>query len=243
VAANEYAISKLHTGVKGLDELLYGGVPEGSQILLAGDSGSGKTLLSFEIAYNLAKSGKNTVYITIDQSINSLMKNVANAFTGMRDIDELRSSKKLSIIEKEIDTAFKSRENLLMFIADAIKMTEANSSKVLFLDSLSLFRSLMENDRAFTSSMNYISESFSNVGLTTFMIMEDSMNELDRVPGLLEESMFDGIIRLTKKTGQTSPMRHFATIVKMRYSRYLPNSVPFEITSSGIVIRSPQGML
>ena len=41
----------IKTGIKGLDEVLLGGIPEGNTILLQGVTGSGKTLLGIEFIY------------------------------------------------------------------------------------------------------------------------------------------------------------------------------------------------
>jgi circadian clock protein KaiC len=43
--------SLIQTGIKGLDEVLLGGIPRGNVILLQGATGSGKTLTGIEIIY------------------------------------------------------------------------------------------------------------------------------------------------------------------------------------------------
>src|SRR5438093_95163 len=39
------------TGIKGLDEVLFGGIPRGNIILVAGSAGTGKTTLGVEVVY------------------------------------------------------------------------------------------------------------------------------------------------------------------------------------------------
>src|SRR6058998_1713640 len=43
------------TGIKGLDEILFGGIPRGNIILLAGTAGTGKTTLGVEFVYRGAR--------------------------------------------------------------------------------------------------------------------------------------------------------------------------------------------
>src|SRR5437867_9561036 len=45
----------LKTGIKGLDEVLFGGVPRGNIILVAGTAGTGKTTLGVEFVYRGAR--------------------------------------------------------------------------------------------------------------------------------------------------------------------------------------------
>ena len=45
----------LKTGIKGLDDVLFGGVPRGNIILVAGTAGTGKTTLGVEFVYRGAR--------------------------------------------------------------------------------------------------------------------------------------------------------------------------------------------
>jgi circadian clock protein KaiC len=54
-------LEKLETGVPGLDTLTLGGIPKGRSTLIAGRSGTGKTIVGLQIAANLARSGIPTI--------------------------------------------------------------------------------------------------------------------------------------------------------------------------------------
>ena len=43
------------TGIKGLDDILFGGIPRGNIILVAGTAGTGKTTLGVEFVYRGAR--------------------------------------------------------------------------------------------------------------------------------------------------------------------------------------------
>ena len=51
-------MERVATGIKGLDEMLHGGIPQNKNIALCGGPGCGKTLLSFEYLYHGAKNGE-----------------------------------------------------------------------------------------------------------------------------------------------------------------------------------------
>ena len=59
------AIHKLLTGVRGLDDILGGGIPEFSFNLIAGTPGCGKTTLVHQIAFANATVGKPALYFTV----------------------------------------------------------------------------------------------------------------------------------------------------------------------------------
>ena len=62
------ALTKLQTGVPGLDVLTMGGIPEGRATLIAGKSGTGKTVMGLQIASNLARQGVKTILLAVEES-------------------------------------------------------------------------------------------------------------------------------------------------------------------------------
>ncbi|MBA3500678.1 MAG: protein kinase, partial [Deltaproteobacteria bacterium] len=58
-------IKRLPTGVRGLDEVLGGGVPEFSFNLIAGGPGGGKTTLAHQIMFATASVERPALFITI----------------------------------------------------------------------------------------------------------------------------------------------------------------------------------
>ena len=45
------ADAAIRTGIRGLDEILLGGIPKGNTILVQGETGTGKTLFGTEFIY------------------------------------------------------------------------------------------------------------------------------------------------------------------------------------------------
>ena len=60
-------LDRVPTGIKGLDELLGGGFPEGRCILVVGSPGSGKTTFAIQYLYSGALLGETGLYITLDE--------------------------------------------------------------------------------------------------------------------------------------------------------------------------------
>ena len=54
------------TGVPGMDEILYGGIPQNNLVVISGDPGSGKTCLCLEYLYNgVVEYNEPGVYISL----------------------------------------------------------------------------------------------------------------------------------------------------------------------------------
>jgi len=67
-------VERVSTGVKGLDNLLNGGYPKGSVILISGTPGTGKTILCFQFLYAGLTQGENCLYLSSDEPIKNLIQ-------------------------------------------------------------------------------------------------------------------------------------------------------------------------
>src|SRR6266853_4721444 len=64
-AVDRVVINKLPTGVRGLDEVLGGGLPEYSFNLIAGAPGTGKTTLAQQILFTLGTEARPALHFTV----------------------------------------------------------------------------------------------------------------------------------------------------------------------------------
>jgi len=230
-------VKRIQTGIEGLDDLLYGGLPEGSQSLILGSVGTAKSLLVFQILYNNAKQGIPCTFVLIDQKKEDFIKNAASAFTNLKDIDDLINKKLLNVSESKAYDKFTTHKSEMLFIADIVEAVRSNNSKVVALDSIDMIRTLFSDDREFTRVVNYVIENLRVVGVTSAITMELSENVAEtNVPGLYGESAFDGIIKLANVV-KGDITQHMGSVMKLRYSKYKSMSKLVEITPDGIVMK------
>src|SRR5438552_17853688 len=86
----------LKTGIKGLDEILFGGIPRGNIILLAGTAGTGKTTLGVEFVYRGARQfNEPGVIVLFEVAPDKLIRDAA--LFGW-DLRELERERRLKII-------------------------------------------------------------------------------------------------------------------------------------------------
>lgn len=61
-------IARVPTGVPGLDVITSGGIPEGRATLVSGRSGTGKSVLALQLACNLARAGRPTLIVAVEET-------------------------------------------------------------------------------------------------------------------------------------------------------------------------------
>jgi len=88
-------LSKAPTGIHGLDEITFGGLPKGRTTLICGSAGCGKTMLSMEFLVRGAlQYNEPGVFIVFEETAEELKKNVASL--GV-DLDDLVKRNKLIV--------------------------------------------------------------------------------------------------------------------------------------------------
>src|SRR5271157_929919 len=121
---------RVPTGIDGFDQLVEGGIPRGSNVLVTGLPGTGKTIFGLNFLYKGALLGENGLYISIDSSSERLK------LQGLRfdwDLETMEKTGKLFFLRIPLN---KVKFNLFEVI-EKIK-NEINAERVV-LDNLATF--------------------------------------------------------------------------------------------------------
>ncbi len=83
----EQAFPKVRSGIRGLDEITFGGLPKGRPTLIAGGPGSGKTLMSMEFLVRGAIDyDEPGVFMAFEETSEELAQNVASLGFNLQDL-------------------------------------------------------------------------------------------------------------------------------------------------------------
>lgn len=95
IKGDDYALPKAPTGIQGLDEITYGGLPKGRPTLVAGSAGAGKTLLATEfLVRGATQFDEPGVFMAFEETAEDLKDNVKSL--GF-NLDKLIKEKKIYI--------------------------------------------------------------------------------------------------------------------------------------------------
>lgn len=217
---------RLKTGIKGLDELMEGGFPTGSTILVSGGTGSAKTTLCMQYLYYGAKNDEPSVYISLEETPERMMLNFKKTFNW--DLNELIKKKKLFMTRAELYDF----EKLKILIEDVVERFKATR---LVIDPTTVLGLFFEKDLQIRRSMLELDRMLKKLGCTTLMTSEVPEGQTGISTFGIEEFASDGIIILYY-TREGNVFTRALTVRKMRATKHDSGIHPIEITKQGIVV-------
>ena len=180
---------RVRTGVSGLDEILFGGIPRGNIILLEGEIGTGKTTLGTEFVYRgAAEFGEPGVIVVFEVSPDKLARDAAGLGWDLRKLER----------EERIKVIFTTRDVFRQELqqADSLLLDEANKigARRIFIDGAA---GLIPWGEAGDSreTFHILVQGLQRENLTAVMALEAAaLNNAGA--SLHEESIADTVIRL-----------------------------------------------
>jgi circadian clock protein KaiC len=232
--ATRKARERLSIGIKGLDEMLGGGIPAGYSVLLAGPSGSGKSVLATEFINEGARHDESGIIAVFEKRPTEYSQDGPRG----RRLERLVRERKVGIIHtRPLDLSI---DEMLNEITEAIHRLKARR---LVIDSLSGFElALAPTFREdFRESLYRMVAVLTAMGITIIMTteLEDSYVDLRFSPHGTA-FLTDAIImqRYIELKGQ---LQRIMAVVKVRGSAHSKDLRAFEITDQGIVMGETLG--
>lgn len=229
-------VGKLPTHVRGLDEVLRGGIPRMRTTLINGGTGTGKTVLALEIAYRNALSDNPSVFLSLEETADAIR---ANAATLGWELPPLESAGKLRILDPRMDPAAVRTAGFSLGGLRAIiqGVAQQMSAACVVMDAIdaatTVFRNEEQEQDEIVRLLRWFSENRTTVILTAKRFAAASANEL-------MDFLSDCVIDLDQRVlGQVTTRR--LRVVKYRGSGYASNENPFFISDTGIKLMAVTG--
>jgi len=228
-------LPKASTGIQGLDEITWGGLPRGRPTLVSGGAGSGKTLFGLEfLVRGATQYNEPGVFVSFEESIQDLTKNAASL--GF-DLDRLVANKKLFLDHVHIHrSAIKEAgeydlDGLFIRLADAVRKVRARR---VVLDTIEVLFAELSNPGILRAEIRRLFGWLKEKGVTAVVTAErDRANGLTRHG--LEEFVSDCVILLDHRIREEISTRRLR-IVKYRGSTHGTSEYPFLIDEHGISV-------
>ena len=227
-------LEKALTGITGLDEITFGGLPRGRATLICGSPGCGKTMLGVEFLVNgVRKYSEPGVFVAFEETSNELTVNSASldfdlgalVREGMLAIDHIH------VDPNEIaETGEYDLEGLFIRLKYAI---ESIGAKRVVLDTIETLFSGFSNTALLRAEIRRLFQFLKSFGVTAIVTGERGENSLTRYG--LEEYVADCVILLDHRVTDQITTRRIR-VVKYRGSSHGTNEYPFIIDKQGFSV-------
>ena len=151
------------TGSDGLDALLGGGLVAGTNTLIVGPSGIGKTTLSTRCMLTALQNGRKAAFYLFDEGMGTFL--ARNAGLGM-DLQPYLANGQLKVVH--IDPAELSPGEFAQMLRDAV---ERGGVKFLAIDSLNAYQQAMPGEQYLTLQMHELLSYLNLQGVTTVLVL------------------------------------------------------------------------
>ena len=226
------ALEKAPTGIKGLDEIVNGGLPKGRVSLVCGGPGCGKTLLATEfLVHGALDYGEPGIFMAFEETAEELAKNVASLGIDLNDLVERKQMlvDYVYIERSEIEeTGVYDLEGLFVRLAYAI---DSIGAKRVVLDTIETLFAGFSDDGILRSELRRLFRWLKEQGITAVVTGERGEGTLTRYG--LEEYVSDCVILLDNRIRDQISTRRLR-IVKYRGSEHGMDEYPFLIDRHGI---------
>ena len=218
---------RVSMGVPGLDDMMGGGLPRGYSLLVAGPSGSGKSILAAEFLVEGARRGETGIIAAFEQR---------PTLSRGRALAELIGSGRVTVVDTRSESL--SVDEVAMMLVAEVHRSKATR---LVIDSLSGFElALAPTFRAdYRESLSRLVSALASTGVTVLMTseLEDRYDDL-RFSPYGTAFLTDAII-VQRYIEIDSRLLRALAVVKVRASAHSNELRCFHIDDDGIRIDEP----
>ncbi|MHA1615595.1 MAG: ATPase domain-containing protein [Candidatus Thorarchaeota archaeon] len=236
-------MTRTKTGIPGLDELIGGGLVEGSTILVSGGTGSGKTIFGLQFLYNgVSKYDEPGVFVTIETRPRDLRLE-AQQFGW--DLEELEKKNALIIVDAASSKAglptsekyaLRRGFDVSTLAEEIYRAVEDSKAKRLVIDCISALGMKFNEPSEVRSELFRISALLRELKVTSLLISE-TIDPLTHSRAGVEQFITQGLVSLNLfEDGGT--LKRNLLVWKMRQTSHSLKKHSFIIGKKGIEIKS-----
>ena len=213
------------TGIESFDLLLGGGIPRRQTLIVAGNPGCGKTILSSQIAFLAAARGLPVVLATVTSEPHDKLVDALSGFSFFRH--ELLGEKLflVSAYASLKKGAKEARDTLLHTVRE-------RGAKMLFIDGLRSIRDLWQDEARLREFLYELGIGLSTMDCIGLFTTEYPIEKLMTLP---EATTVDGIVSLWV-SHQGGRRHRRVEVVKLRGRPHLQGEHLFQIGGEGVEI-------
>ena len=237
------------TGVSGFDELFENGIPKGSNVLVAGGAGSGKTIFCLQTLQYHVLRGEKCFYMSFEESEKRLMEHMEDfgwnseklLASGNLKIKRFLPSDIHYLSEKgNEDAMFAKEEDSQLLQLEPVTLEEGFEPDFVVIDSLTAIASaFMGKGGSYRFYAERLFRFFEKIGSTNYFITETKQIPETFSQTGVEEFLADGVIVLYDLKRENVRERAIE-VLKMRGTKHQERIVAMKISDNGMVVYPKQ---
>ena len=226
-------LTRVRTGVPGLDEMLQGGFPDGHMIVAMGSFGTGKTTLGLQFLMEGLSQGEHCIFISLEEDKDSVLKNAASF--GW-DLSKPVADKKLGLFKLEPSDA---KTTITRIRSELPKFVKSFGAKRVVIDSVSLLNMMFTDESDRRSNLFNLTQLLRSTGATSILTAEvKDENPRSSRDGLAEYTA-DGVLLLqSDENKESGEVQLTVRVLKMRRTSHSRRVKPYSITDKGLVVHA-----
>jgi circadian clock protein KaiC len=217
---------RLSTGVRGLDEMLDGGLWRGTTTLLAGPSGAGKTTIGLQFAIEGARQGESTLYMNFQENPTQLIRTIRGLGA---DLEQLQA--------QGLDLVYASPVELQIdsIIVDMFRRIENGGVRRLVVDAIGDLASAATDTQRLHDYLYALVQHFAVRTITSVLNLETMGNTISS-HGMQNAMSYlsDNVLQLSVDGEERT--RRTMRVLKTRGSAHDTRVREVEISSAGLRI-------
>ncbi|MBP1948073.1 ATPase domain-containing protein [Virgibacillus litoralis] len=218
---------KTVSGIPGLDNVLFGGFPQGNTIIVEGGPGTGKTTFGIQfLLEGIRKHNEPGIFITFEEFPEQIYEDM-KLFNW--DLRKLEQENKLRVVGLSPETLIDQMVKPGGLFEELIKEIDC---KRVVIDSISLIKYVNGDERKMLYTIRNVLRKH---GLTSILLQEQS--PLKSETASVEHFVFDGYIRLAIKTRFNTLRKRTIEVLKMRGTRTADGEHPYRILDNGLYVQ------
>lgn len=227
-------IPKIATQIDGLDNILHGGVPAGRTTLVGGGPGTGKSMLGLEFIYRGAMSGNPGIFLTFEETAESIHRNVA---TFGWDLFSLEQTGALFLLEGEVkpQVLFSGDYNINGLLAIIEGKAQEMGARRMVIDAMDILMRFFDDPGQQQNEIFALHKWLKDRRMTTVLTTKKDTDTSSRHSYL--DFMADCVINLNQRVSKQVTTKRLQ-VIKYRGSGYDQNEYPFFISDDGLHFNS-----
>ncbi len=247
--ATKHIVERVKSGIQGFDELIEGGFPRGTTVLVTGPTGSGKTTFGAQFVYKgVELYDEPGVIVTLEERAQDIRREM---LTFGWDLEKYEREGKIAIVDgvssvvgipSEEQYVLEGNLNPEDFLRYIYRVVKAINAKRLVIDSIPSIAFRLREESKIREVLLQLNTILLEMGVTSILTTEAADPAHGKISRYgMEEYIARGVV-LLDFVEKDVELKRYLLIRKMRETSHSMKKYPFEINDRGIVVY-PSGEL